>query len=93
MNSAQLEQFRRRWRENRRIDKAVPEETVVDEVGRALLTREQFDAIREAVLMGMQVMASQDPVNSRRFKVLRDAWTELAQAQGKSRLVIEVERE
>ena len=94
MRSDEYALFRARWRANRRIDMPTPEEAKAEEESfRARLTHEQFTAIREAVLEGLKSYAGQVPVNSLRFKVLRDAWSELAQVQGKARFVIEVERE
>lgn len=97
MNRARHAAFRSKWLANRWAEKNPPiEVTDVPEPEpppRARLTHEQFRMIRETTLMGMQLIATQDSVSSLRFKLLRDAWSELAQVQGTTRFVIEVEGE
>ena len=104
MNSERYADYRTKWLANRRAEKLEPAKRALRKVaetmeqdndvpGRVHLTREQFDAIRDAVLKGITAYASEDPVNSRRFKILRDTWSNLAPVQGKQRCVIEVERE
>jgi len=107
MKSERYADFRLKWLANRRaekmtvamaqvkrefrkaVDSMEPEEQ--EAPGRATLTREQFDAIRRAVLEGIKALANEDPVHSRRFKVLRDAWSQLAPVVTKGRFVIEVD--
>jgi hypothetical protein len=72
-------EYRRRWLA------AMPEH-------RVRLSREQYQAVRDMVLKGMQAYANEEPVNSPLFKRLRSAWSALAQVQDKKFFVIEVDR-
>jgi hypothetical protein len=60
------------------------------EENRVRLTHDQFRVLRELVLLGMQNISMQEPVNSVKFKEIRDVWGVLAPVAGKDRFVIEV---
>lgn len=96
MQSERYIAYRQKWLANRRQEKLaaspINKRLKVEEepTGRAELTKEQFEAIRDAALKGLTYMANDQPVNSRKFRVLRDAWSALAPVQGYKRFVIEV---
>lgn len=98
MQSERYIAYRQKWLANRRLEKLaaspINKRRIVEEepTGRAQLTREQFNAIREAALAGLTLMASKQPVNSVQFRMLRDAWSALAPVQGYKRFVIEVKQ-
>lgn len=49
--------------------------------------------IREMVLRGMSVEANEQPMNTLRFKKVREVWTLLAPVANKKRFTIEVENQ
>ena len=63
---------------------------MIDDTPRVILSRKEYDAIRDATLKGMTVYASEDQVNSQRFKVIRAAWSKLAPVQTEKHFLIEV---